>query len=130
MRTDLTAAVGLGGKFCRDLHLGLLFGHCGNSFCLIFRSKASRSDGLGFLGFQRREFRDTAEKGINAGADFQFIGPLLVQRFLQHVDGFQAQVDDRRRWLNFSVTQTSDQIFNAVRDGAEPPQANLRRRPF
>ena len=53
-----------------------------------------------------------------------------MQRFLQYVDRFQANIDDHRRRFNFSVAQTADKIFDAMGNGAEAFQADLSRRAF
>ena len=42
---------------------------------------------VGFFGLEWREFRDAAKQGIDFGAHFGFVGPLAMQRFLEHVDG-------------------------------------------
>ena len=58
------------------------------------------------------------------------IGPLLVQRFLQDVDGFEANVDDGGRRFDLAIAQTADQIFDAMGDGAEALQSDLSRGAF
>ena len=92
----------------------------------MFCSGETFGRSIGFVQFDGREFRYPAEQGIDAGANFEFVSPLFVQRFLQDVDGFEAEIDDRWRWLDFLVTQTADQVFNAMSNGAEALQANLR----
>src|SRR6202011_4821539 len=89
---------------------------------------ASGQREIGVLGVQRREFRDTTEQGIDASAHFTLIAPLFVKRFLQHVNRFQANIDNHRRWFKFSVPQTADKIFNAMGNGAQAFQADLCRR--
>ncbi|HXM88440.1 MAG TPA: hypothetical protein VN916_03250, partial [Candidatus Acidoferrum sp.] len=81
--------------------------------------------GNGFFNFDGGEFRDAIEQGIDAVAHLGFVGPLLVERFLEDVDGLEANIDDGGRRLNFSVAQAANQILNAMRDRAKPLQSDL-----
>ena len=82
------------------------------------------------FGIHRRDFRDAVEQGIDASAHFGFVGPLFVQSLFQNIDGFQAEIDDLRKRLNFASTKTADQIFDAVRDAAKTLETDLRRGAF
>ena len=81
-------------------------------------------------GIERRKFGDAAEQGIDAGAHFGFVGPLAMQSLLEDVDGFEADVDDGGRRIDFAVAEAADQVFDAMGDGAEALQADLRGRTF
>ena len=78
-----------------------------------------------FFGVERSEFRDAIEQRIDAVAHFGLVGPLAMQCLFQNVDGFEADVDDGRRWFDFAVAQAANQIFDAMSDGAEPPKPDL-----
>ena len=53
-----------------------------------------------------------------------------MERFLQRVNGLQANIDNHRRGFNFAVAQTADKIFDAMSNGAEAFQTHLSRRAF
>ena len=84
-----------------------------------------RSRGDGFFDFDRSKFRDATQQGIDACAHFGFVGPLLVQSFLQYIDRFEANIHDRGRRFDFSVAQPADQIFNAMCDRRQAASVRL-----
>src|SRR5215472_6842318 len=83
-----------------------------------------------FFHFLRSQRCDFAEQGIDALAHFGFVGPLAMKRFLEDVHRFQADVHDRWRRMQFTVAQTTDEIFDAVRDAAKTLEADLGGRTF
>ena len=115
---------GLAGFWRADLGAGRTAGLHGLSGQSRFRRWGC------VFGIHRRDFRDAVEQGIDASAHFGFVGPLFVQSLFQNIDGFQAEIDDLRKRLNFAFTKTADQIFDAVRDAAKTLETYLRRGAF
>ena len=78
------------------------------------------------FGIHWRNFGDAVEQGIDARAHFGFVAPLLVKSLFQNVDGFEAEIDDLRKWIDLALAEAADQIFNAVSDTAETLETYLR----
>ena len=78
--------------------------------------------------FERSKFRNSPQQGVDSGAHLGFVSPLPMKRLLQNVYRLKAQIHNSRRRLDFAVTQTANQILDAVRDATEPLQPHLRRR--
>src|SRR3984893_8230791 len=83
---------------------------------------------LVFLRIQWSKFGNTGEQRIDSRSHFGLVGPLLVERLLQDIDGFEAQIDNRRGGIDLSVPEAADQVFYAVGYGAQPTEAHLRSR--
>ena len=82
---------------------------------------------LGNLG---SEFHDTREQRIDCRSHFGVTRPLPLQKLLEHVHGFEANIDDFGVRLNHSVAQVAKQVFNAMGHRGDAMEADLRRRPF
>ena len=123
IRTDFVLALGA-EPACRQL--------CVNDRLVVAAATsisvadASERDSFVLFGLERRELGDTAEQRIDTVAHFGFIGPLVVQSFLEDVDGFKANVNDGRRGFDLAVAQAADQIFYSMSDGAEAFETDLR----
>jgi len=58
------------------------------------------------FGIHGRNFGDAVEQGIDSRAHFGFVGPLLVKSFFQNVDGFEAEIDDLRKRIDFAFAES------------------------
>ena len=84
------------------------------------------ADGFLFFGFERRELGDATKQRIDTGSHFGLVSPLVMQGLLEDVNGFKADIDDRRRRIDFAVAEPADHIFDTMSDGAETLEADLR----
>ena len=78
----------------------------------------------------RNPARHPCQERSNGGPHLVVARPLAVQEFPQGIDRLQTNVRDLRTGMQRSVTKLPDQILQAVRHRAQPPQAHLRRRSF
>src|SRR5262249_21796072 len=125
-------ADGLGGCSGGLRLLGGLLRGAGHSLTIGLRLSllVLRDDtdkGFSLFRFEGSVLRDAAEQGIDPSAHFRLLGPLAVQRFLEDIDGLEANVDDGRRRLDFPIPDAADQILNAMRNTPEALEADLRR---
>ncbi len=82
------------------------------------------------LGNFGSEFHDAREERVDCRGHFGVTRPLAVQKLLEHVHGFEANVDDFGVRLNHSVAQVAKQVFDAMGDRRNAMEADLRRRSF
>ena len=67
---------------------------------------------------------------MNSGLHGAFIKPLPVEKLLQYIHGFQADVYDFSAGAQSSIAQATNQIFSTMSHAGNPLQPNLRRRTF